>query len=295
MVAEWVKVRRGLRQLSKTVIIARNLEETGYFKSLLLPPSKKDTESLQRHKFIMSEIVRHVTVSALVEVWVALNDVIDKDCRVENMKLCDIDAMAGLPGFGSFMAAVKWVEQDSKGLFFRHFDEWNIPDSQRPFVLSDAQRAKNYRDRKREQLRHERHETSRLEEKSREEKRRGDLHLQHWDDFLSVWKNGKGRPYDLERPPGVWSSTTRDAIWLEQAKKGVAHLPNCKFFETPVTMTQFLMSGFIEKILGGDFDDIRRHANELDRPRPPQGFSKRLKEAVSYTREKCELNRKERK
>ncbi len=295
MVAEWVKVRRGLRQLSKTVIIARNLEETGYFKSLLLPPNKKDKESLQRHKFIMSEIVRHVTVSALVEVWVALNDVIDKDCRVENMKLCDIDAMAGLPGFGSFMAAVQWVEEDSKGLFFRHFDEWNIPDSQRPFVLSDAQRAKNYRDRKREQLRHERHETSRLEEKSREEKRRGDLHLQHWDDFLSVWKNGKGRPYDLESPPGVWSSTTRDAIWLEQAKKGVAHLQNCKYFETPMTMTQFLMPGWIEKILGGDFDDPCRQAKGFDRPLSPRQFSEREKEAVSYTREKCDLKRKGRK
>ena len=35
MVAEWIKVRRGLRQLPKTVIIARKFEETDYFKNLV--------------------------------------------------------------------------------------------------------------------------------------------------------------------------------------------------------------------------------------------------------------------
>ena len=291
MVAEWIKVRRGLRQFSKTVIIARNLEETEYFKNLLLSPNKKYKQALQRHKFITSEIARHVTVSALVDVWVALNDVVDKNCRVENMRLCDIDAMAGLPGFGSFMGAVQWVEEDSKGLLFRHFDEWNIPDSQRPFVLSDAQRAKNYRDRKREQLRHERHETSRLEEKSREEKRRGDLHLQHWDDFLSVWQNGKGKPYDSKNFPPVWSTTTRDAAWLEQAKKALAHLPNCKYFVTPMTLTQFLQRGRIEQILGGEFDDAPRQKKDINAPLPPKGFTGEAKEAFERTRKHLESKR----
>ena len=290
MVAEWIKVRRGLRQFSKTVIIARNLEETEYFKNLLLSPNKKYKQALQRHKFITSEIARHVTVSALVDVWVALNDVVDKNCRVENMRLCDIDAMAGLPGFGSFMAAVQWVEEDSKGLFFRHFDEWNIPDSQRPFVLSDAQRAKNYRDRKREQLRHERHETSRLEEKSREEKRRGDLHLhlQHWGDFLSAWKNGKGKPYALENPPPNWSSTIRDAAWLEQAKKALAHLPNCKYLKTPMTMNQFLKRDRIEKILGGELNDPRQQKNNSDAQLPPRQFTGEDREAFERTRKLLE-------
>ncbi len=291
MVAEWIKVRRGLRQFSKTVIIARNLEETEYFKNLLLSPNKKYNQALQRHKFITSEIARHVTVSALVDVWVALNDVVDKNCRVENMRLCDIDAMAGLPGFGSFMAAVQWVEEDPKGLFFRHFDEWNIPDSQRPFVLSDAQRAKNYRDRKREQLRHERHETSRLEEKSREEKRRGDLHLQHWDDFLSAWKNGKGKPYALKNPPAVWSFTTRDAAWLEQAKKALAHLPNCKYLKTPMSMNQFLRRDKIGKILGGELDDARQQTNTFDAQSPPRQFTGKDKEAFERTRKHLESKR----
>ena len=300
MVAEWIKVRRGLRQLPKTVIIARKFEETGYFKNLVESFKKKDKQVIQRHESITSDLATRVTVSALFDLWIALNDVVDKECRVKKMKLCDIDNIVGLPGFGKALAEVEWVHEEPEGLFFRNFEDWNTPDSIRPPVQTDAQRAKNYRDRKREQLRHERHETSRLEEKSREEKsreekRRGDLHLQHWDDFLSAWQNGKGRPYDLKNPPAVWRSMTQDEIWLEQAKKAVAHLPNCKYFETPMTVTQFLMPGWIEKILGGDFDDPRRQAKGFDRPLPPREFSVRDKEAVSYTREKYGSDRKVRK
>ena len=42
------------------------------------------------------------------------------------------------------------------------------------------------------------------------------------------------QPYLLETPPAVWSSVT-DAIWLERSKKST-NLPNCKSFETPVTV-----------------------------------------------------------
>ena len=78
MVAEWIKVRRGLRQHPKTVIVASKLEETGYFKKLLPAPAKNDTGSLQHHKAVTSEFVTRVTVSALVDIWVSLNDVVDK-------------------------------------------------------------------------------------------------------------------------------------------------------------------------------------------------------------------------
>ena len=53
-----------------------------------------------------------------------------------------------------------------------------------------------------------------------------------------------------------------------------------------MTMNQFLKGDWIEKILGGDFDDPRRQEKGFDRPLPPRQFSKKEKEAVSYTREK---------
>ena len=291
MVAEWIKVRRGLRQLPKTVIIARKFEETDYFKNLVTSSAKKDKQTIQRHKSITSDLATRVTVSALFDLWIALNDVVDKECRVKKMELRDIDIIVGLPGFGKAIAEVGWVHEESKGLFFRNFEDWNTPDSIRPPVLTDAERAKNYRERKKEKLRHECHETSRLEEKSREEKRRGDLHLQHWDDFLSAWQNGKGRPYALKNPPAVWSSTTRDAAWLEQAKKALAHLPNCKYFETPMTMNQFLKRDWIEKILGGEFDDAPRQKKDINEPLPPKGFTGEAKEAFERTRKHLESRR----
>jgi hypothetical protein len=295
MVAEWIKVRRGLRQLPKTVIVARKLEETDYLKNLVTALGGEETQAIQRQETIMSDLATRVTVSALFELWIALNDVVDKEFRVKKMKLRDIDIIVGLPGFGEAVAEVEWVHEEPKGLFFRNFGDWNTPDSMRTPAQTGAQRAKKYRDKNREELRHKRHETSRLEEKSREEKRRGDLHPQHWDAFLLAWQNGKGRPYDLKNPPPVWSSVPRDAIWLEQAKKAVAHLPNCKYFKTPVNMTQFLISGWIEKILGGGFDDPRCQGQGLDHPSPLREFSARDKEAVSYTRKKYESDRKKRK
>ena len=293
MVAEWIKVRRGLRQHPKTVIVASKLEETGYFKKLLPAPAKSDKGSLQHHKAVTSEFVTRVTVSALVDIWVSLNDVIDKGCRVKNMKLDHIDTIVGLPGFGKAMEAVEWVKEDSKGLFFESFGDWNVPASQRSAPQSDAERKRKSREKKEQQSRHERHETSHREEKSREEKRRGDLHLhlQHWGDFLSAWKNGKGKPYALENPPPNWSSTIRDAAWLEQAKKALAHLPNCKYLKTPMSMKQFLMRDKIEKILGGELNDPRQQKNNSDAQLPPRQFTGEDREAFERTRKHLESKR----
>ena len=251
---------------------------------------KKRQGSLQHHKAVTSEFVTRVTVSALVDIWVSLNDVIDKGCRVKNMKLDHIDTIVGLPGFGEAMEAVEWVKEDSKGLFFESFGDWNVPASQRSAPQSDAERKRKSREKKEQQSRHERHETSHREEKSREEKRRGDLHLhlQHWDDFLSAWKNGKGKPYALENPPPNWSSTIRDAAWLEQAKKALAYLPNCKYLKTPMSMKQFLMRDKIEKILGGELDDAHQQKNNFDAQLPPRQFTGEDREAFERTRKLLE-------
>jgi hypothetical protein len=117
------------------------------------------------------ENVTRVTACALTELWFAINDVVGDDCWVPYMAVSDIDDIVGVPGFGDALVAVGWVTlHDEKGLVFPNFSEHNVPQKMRSEPKSDAQRAKEYRDRKRGGDRvTKRHETSRPEEKSREE------------------------------------------------------------------------------------------------------------------------------
>jgi hypothetical protein len=58
----------------------------------------------------------------------------------------------------------------------------------------------------------------------------------------------------------------------------VEALPRCKYFRDPVTLPQLVAPGFVDKILGGQFDNAREQARggyrggPDDRP-PPQAFT----------------------
>ena len=59
--------------------------------------------------------------------------------------------------------------------------------------------------------------------------------------------------------------------------EALTHLPRCRFFRDPVTLPQFVGPGFVDKVLGGQFDNPR-HAGggggfrPDDRP-PAQGWT----------------------
>lgn len=171
MAGDWIRIRRGLRQLPKTVAIARYLAANRDFMAWWAEPVRMEC----RHsvtEIVTFENVTRVTTCALTEIWFAINDVIGADCRVPYMELSDIDDIVGMPGFGKAMAAVGWVVVDEpKGLVFPNFCEKNVPDKLRSPAKSAAERAREYRGRKRLEPRvTKRHETSRGEEKRRGEK-----------------------------------------------------------------------------------------------------------------------------
>ena len=170
MASDWIRIRRGIRQWPKTVAIARQLASNRDFMNWWSDPVRQHCVT-NVTEIVTFENVTRVTACALVEFWFAINDVIGEDCRVPYMALSDIDDIVGVPGFGEAMLEVGWVVlHDEKGLVFPNFSEHNVPSKMRSEPKSAADRARDYRDRKRGVSRvTARHETSRGEEKRREE------------------------------------------------------------------------------------------------------------------------------
>lgn len=166
MAVDWIRIRRGIRQWPKTVAIARHLSANRDFMNWWSDPVRHSCVTTVT-EIVTFENVTRVTACALVELWFAINDVVGEDCRVPYMALSDIDDIVGVPGFGQAMLEVGWVVlHDEKGLVFPNFSEHNVPHKMRSEPKSAADRAREYRDRKRVTARHE---PSRREEKRREE------------------------------------------------------------------------------------------------------------------------------
>ena len=168
MAASWIKVRNGLSRSAKIVAIACHLSEQPDFVAWWnakndAPASRPVTE------FVTKEFVTAVTLKALTELWQEVNELIGPDCWVPYLTLKQLTILTGIPCFGEALELVGWVERHpEKGLVFPNFYEYNQPEKSRPKAKSDAERSKEYRDRKRNES--ARHESSHREEKRREEK-----------------------------------------------------------------------------------------------------------------------------
>jgi hypothetical protein len=66
--------------------------------------------------------------------------------------------------------------------------------------------------------------------------------------------------------------------WFEKALAAIEALPRCKYFRDPVTLPQLVAAGFVDKVLGGQFDNPRDqrpaggYRGPDDKP-PAQGFT----------------------
>lgn len=96
-----------------------------------------------------------------------------------------------------------------------------------------------------------------------------------WETLRAAWRAGQGRPWSLPTPPDKAADRLEEAGWFEKALAAIDRLPACKYFRDPVTLPQFVAPGFVDKILGGQFDNAREQrvaAGPNDRP-PPQAWS----------------------
>ena len=100
-----------------------------------------------------------------------------------------------------------------------------------------------------------------------------------WETLRKAWAAGTGRPWRLPGPPDKVGDRLSEDGWFEKALAAIEALPRCKYFRDPVTLPQILAPGFVDKVLGGQFDNARDQparggyrGGPDDRP-PPQAFT----------------------
>lgn len=93
-----------------------------------------------------------------------------------------------------------------------------------------------------------------------------------WEALRAVWRSGPGRAWQLPDAPQEAEERLQEPGWWPKARAAVLALPRCRYFEHPVTLPQFLAAGFVDKVLGGQFDNPKaRRGGGGGRPdeRPP--------------------------
>jgi hypothetical protein len=100
--------------------------------------------------------------------------------------------------------------------------------------------------------------------------------LPGWDALRKAWGNGLGRPWNLPHAPDKAADRLSEPGWFEKALEAIKALPRCRYFRDPVTLPQLVAEGFVDKVLGGQFDNPRDHRpgprGQDDRP-PPQAWT----------------------
>jgi hypothetical protein len=98
-----------------------------------------------------------------------------------------------------------------------------------------------------------------------------------WETLRKAWAAGTGRPWKLPDPPDKVADRLAEEGWFAKALAAIQALPRCKYFRDPVTLPQLVAPGFVDKVLGGQFDNAREqrpasgYRGPDDRP-PPQAF-----------------------
>jgi hypothetical protein len=106
-------------------------------------------QNCQRRMTVTRNVTRCATVGALVTVWgvmrlrgTRIGD--DLICRKATTSV--VDDIADLPGFGSAMEAVGWVEENEEGIVFPNFfNEYNV-EPEKKGATSAAERQRRYRE-----------------------------------------------------------------------------------------------------------------------------------------------------
>jgi hypothetical protein len=112
-----------------------------------------------------------------------------------------------------------------------------------------------------------------------------------WETLRKAWAAGTGRPWKLPSAPEKVFDRLAEEGWFEKALAAIEALPRCKYFRDPVTLPQLVAAGFVDKVLGGQFDNPRDqrpaggYRGPDDKP-PAEGFKGKDADDFEYTRRK---------
>jgi hypothetical protein len=80
-----------------------------------------------------------------------------------------------------------------------------------------------------------------------------------WDTLRTAWNAGAGKavrrqPWKPASPPDHAATVMAATGWLAEALEAIPRLAGCRYFDSPVTLHQFTVDGFVTKVLGGQYD-----------------------------------------
>lgn len=169
MASDWIKMRTDLYRDPRVCVMADLLmNEDGEL-------ARYVNQHCQRHLTVTRNVMRNVTVGALVSVWGVMRlrgkaEGTDLVCRAVTTSV--LDDIAELPGMGAAMEAVGWVVITDEGLVFPRFFEDHNVDPDASSKSKSAARQQRYRERQKQESDVTRDVTRDAKVTPREEKRR---------------------------------------------------------------------------------------------------------------------------
>lgn len=141
--SDWIKMRTDLYRHPKVLLIADDLLRADSELALFV------SQNLRRDMTVTRNVMRNVTVGALVTVWGTLRH---RGKRIDDALLLPgvtdsvVDDIADLPGFGAAMRKARWLLQTKRGLIFpRFFADHNVD----PSAENNRERQRRFREKQR--------------------------------------------------------------------------------------------------------------------------------------------------
>jgi hypothetical protein len=94
-----------------------------------------------------------------------------------------------------------------------------------------------------------------------------------WEALRAAWGSGPGAAWKPAAPPEPLADRLAEPGWLAEALEAIPRLRACRYFDTPVTLVQFCGHGFVQRVLGGQYDapkTPKKPAGGPDAPAPPR-------------------------
>lgn len=211
--------------------------------------------------------------------------------QIDGGDLDAVDEMVGLPGFAAALVSVGWLAEADGGIEIPHWDRHN----------SESAKERALKRTRMERLRGAASATGSAGsvalgaplDKTREEVPPPPREVSQGDrdKLVDAWKAaaklGHVKPWNAQRLPHGADELLAEPGWLDDAIRAIAWLPKCRRFETPATLIQLCKRGFVEKVLGHQYDDPKPKPKGLgdDKP-PPRVFSGEDAAAFERTRAK---------
>lgn len=172
MAGDWIKMRTDLYRNPKVCVMA----------DLLMAGdgelARYVDQHCQRTMTVTRNVMRNVTVGALVSVWGVMRTQgkpVGEDLFCSHVTVSVLDDIADLPGLGAAMAHIGWVVESGNGVTFpRFFADHNV-DPEGANKKKNAERQARYRDRKNGVSGVNSNVTSNVTITHREEKRREEV------------------------------------------------------------------------------------------------------------------------